>query len=261
MDTEHIRFSQRITFGYGLIRRKEQDAEIIFENMKTRVRKIIVNENGRILDFPGLAHPELVSQYVKVYLGEQIRYRSEIELLDGQYALIWQIQPDGRYWEDDDGFGGTSDDEIDLYARLDETGNFIEPFRFYSIGSNKLYGTYVEEKLLKTMAMKDDPLQCLQAQVPIMLDELKERIKIPTKGIVEYNIPGTVYQARLTLDCSGKEWFVRANMLKTKSDTGFMGWLKYLPLDEQRRYLTTDQAREDATQTLTSLFYTIKREE
>lgn len=51
--------------------------------------------------------------------------------------MVWEIQPDGRYWEDDDGFGGESDLEILLYTYLDDKGNFTGSFRTYSIGGEE----------------------------------------------------------------------------------------------------------------------------
>ena len=45
--------------------------------------------------------------------------------------MIWTIQLDGRFWEDEEGFGGTSDNEIRLSAILDKNGRFITPFRLY----------------------------------------------------------------------------------------------------------------------------------
>ena len=148
MSIDDIRFSQMQTFGNHLYRREGEIAEIIFENTRTGIRKTIVDDSGRIMDFPGIAHPNLVSLYYRGYLDRQIRYYSHISLLDGQYALIWRIQPDGRYWEDDDGFGGTSEDEIDLYAHIEEDGNFVEPFRIFSVGSSLFYGTEEEKKQL-----------------------------------------------------------------------------------------------------------------
>ena len=39
-----------------------------------------------------------------------------------------EIQPDGRYWMDEDGFGMEDDEEIWLCADIDEEGRFITPF-------------------------------------------------------------------------------------------------------------------------------------
>ena len=259
MSVDDIRFSQMQTFGNHLYRREGEIAEIIFKNTRTGIRKTIVDDSGRIMDFPGIAHPNLVSLYYRGYLGRQIRYYSHISLLDGQYALIWQIQPDGRYWEDDDGFGGTSDDEIDLYAHIEEDGNFVEPFHIFSVGSTQFYGTDEEEKTAYTHAMRNDPLSCLRAHIPEILNEMKGKIMIPETGSSCYNIPGTIYQAELSLKYEMGKWFVQASMRKMKSDTSFVGFLKFLPLDEQREYLSTEKAQEDAVNELTQLFYMIRR--
>ena len=37
-------------------------------------------------------------------------------------------QPDGRYFEDDDGFGAEKCEEIILYAYLNEKGRVVTPF-------------------------------------------------------------------------------------------------------------------------------------
>lgn len=58
-----------------------------------------------------------------------------MELLDR--VLLWQVQPDGYYWADEDGYGMTPDEEVTLYADIDETGHFTGPFRLYRIGRQK----------------------------------------------------------------------------------------------------------------------------
>ncbi len=256
---EDIRFSQSQTFGDHLYRKEGQIAEIVFENTKTRIRKVIVDNSGLIVGYPDVAHPDLISLYYKGNLDGRIRYSSHITLLDGLYALIWQIQPDGRYWEDEDGFGGTTDDEIKLYAHLDAAGNFIEPFRIFSIGSSRLYGTDEEESIARTLALKDEPLSSLKQHIPEMLDVMRAKIKIPEVGSSCYCIPGTIYQAELSLNTELGKWFVRVSMSKIKSDTTLNGWLKFYPLDEQKEYLKTKQAEEDAEKELTQLFYAIQR--
>ena len=70
-------------------------------------------------------------------LRPQICFRTDFERRSGRIIMLWQIQPDGRYWEDDGGFGGSSDEEVTLYAFLDEKGNFDGPFRIYSVGIRK----------------------------------------------------------------------------------------------------------------------------
>lgn len=41
--------------------------------------------------------------------------------------------------EEDDGFGAEPDEEVTLYAFLDENGNFDDPFRIYRVGTRKYY--------------------------------------------------------------------------------------------------------------------------
>lgn len=261
MSIDDIKFSQMQTFGDHLYRSKGEVAEIIFTNERTGLRKTIVDNSGWIMDFSGVAHQELISRYYEGRLREQITFSSYITLLDGQYALIWQIQPDGRYWEDEDGFGGTSDDEINLYARIDEAGSFIEPFRLFSIGGRRFYGTDAEEKAAKTLATKEDPLTCLQREIPGMLDEIKKRIMIPETVGIRYSIPGTIYQMGLALNQESGKWFVRASMQKVQSSRALVGFLGFLPLEEMRAYLQTEKAKDDAVKEVTHLFDSIQRKD
>lgn len=261
MSCGDIRSSQSYTFGNHLYKRAGETVKVVFENVRLGIQRTIVNNSGKICGFPGLAYPEVVSRYSTGYLSKCVRFRSEFTLLDNSYAMIWQIQPDGRYWEDDDGFGGTSDDEIDLYARLDDTGKFIEPFRLYSIGSSKLYGTDVEEEIARTLNMEEDPLSSLRGRVPAMLEQIGRYIEREEKGTAFYNIPGTVYQARLSLRKEGSKWFVRVEMAKRLSDSTLIDYLRFAPLEEQQKYLKTEQAKEDAERKLVDLLDSIKQKE
>jgi hypothetical protein len=48
---------------------------------------------------------------------------------DGKAEVEWVLQPDGRYFEDEDGFGAENCEEITLYSYLDTNGVFTEPFK------------------------------------------------------------------------------------------------------------------------------------
>lgn len=41
----------------------------------------------------------------------------------------WQLNPDGRYYMDDDGFGMTDDEEIEIYGFIDTKGNVLVKFK------------------------------------------------------------------------------------------------------------------------------------
>ena len=50
---------------------------------------------------------------------------------DGVAEVEWQINPDGKYWMDDDGFGMTNDREIALFGAIDRTGRVVRKFTYH----------------------------------------------------------------------------------------------------------------------------------
>ena len=48
---------------------------------------------------------------------------------NGVARIRWQINPDGRYWMDDDGFGMTSDIEVEIYGYIKKEGKVVGKFR------------------------------------------------------------------------------------------------------------------------------------
>ena len=48
---------------------------------------------------------------------------------NGVAQVDWQLNPDGRYYMDDDGFGMTNDVEIEIYGFIDKEGNVLVKFR------------------------------------------------------------------------------------------------------------------------------------
>lgn len=134
--------SQWTTFGNHLYRREGEVAAVEFVNEEYGIRKWIVDNNGYIQNYPGIENPEewMYAWESKRALDHQIRFRTDFERMgDNTILMVWEIQPDGCYWEDEDGFGSESDMEILLYTYLDEKGNFTAPFRTYSIGIKKFY--------------------------------------------------------------------------------------------------------------------------
>ena len=129
---EHPPLTQWVTFGRG--------EPVYFIDESRGIQKPIVDLDGNICNFPGFAQEDIwVSQVDPCYLKPLIRFRTSFGLRDGRLIMYWEIQPDGRYWEDEDGFGGTSDAEVTLYTFLDENGDFTGPFRVYSIGAHDYY--------------------------------------------------------------------------------------------------------------------------
>lgn len=50
----------------------------------------------------------------------------------GVAQVSWQLNPDGMYYMDDDGFGMTDDDEVTVYGYIDKSGRVVERFRMVS---------------------------------------------------------------------------------------------------------------------------------
>lgn len=125
--------SQDVTFGQHLYRQPGEVAEVVFTHRKEGIRRVLVDDNGMIQDFPGFGDAEQIKRHMAS--GElptpQIRFHTSFEKVDGdRFLMLWEVQPDGRYWEV--GFGGVSDLEVCLYTYIDSHGRFTAPFRLSS---------------------------------------------------------------------------------------------------------------------------------
>lgn len=135
----------RYTYGNHLYRSRGEDASVYFVDEARGIRKMIVDFNGWIQDFPGIIKEDFwVKQNDSGSLMHQIRFRTDFEKRGDKFIMLWQVQPDGRYWEDEDGFGMTPEEEIVLYTHIDMDGNFTGPFKIYRIGWREYYSE--EEK-------------------------------------------------------------------------------------------------------------------
>lgn len=116
-------------YSYGFTHPDE--SEIIFTNPARKIRRTIVDKYGNILGFPGVENEDAVvamldSGSVQPVIRFQCRFS---RCPNGHLLVAWEIQPDGRYWMDEDGYGMTPEEEIYLYTTLDEYGRFTGPFR------------------------------------------------------------------------------------------------------------------------------------
>lgn len=132
-------YLSRDYFGAGHSESLMRTDPVIFINKTAGIEKCIVDEDGNILDFPGIEPcPELSSEINLDALKPQVRYEASFKKCkDGGYAMIWTVRPDGRYWMDSWGFGAEDYEWVELYTVIDENGCFTAPFRLYSIGYRK----------------------------------------------------------------------------------------------------------------------------
>jgi len=49
---------------------------------------------------------------------------------NGEAIVTWQLNPDGRYYEDEDGFGMTNDVEIEIRGKINKQCQIIEKFHY-----------------------------------------------------------------------------------------------------------------------------------
>jgi len=132
--------SQWVTFGQN---RDGEVADVVLNKPEENLHRVIVNHSGRFENFPGIIQGDWTNciEGKFNFNAGQIDFRTSFEVREGGgWRCLWEIQPDGRYWADSDGFGMEDDSEIILFADLDENGNFITPFRIY-----KIDGTHVND--------------------------------------------------------------------------------------------------------------------
>ncbi len=89
----------------------------------------IIDSNGKICNFPGFVEGAWKRE-LEYPLDNKVRFAFWLYgFKDGTATVSWTLQPDGRYFEDEDGFGAEKFCEITLYSSIDENGNFICPFK------------------------------------------------------------------------------------------------------------------------------------
>ena len=90
--------------------------------------KKITNKDGYFLDFPGVVDGAWKEKLIGSY-EPYIDYVSNVsEFMNGFALFSWMVQPDGRYYEDETGFGADYEDEVMLYAYMNKNGEFVTPF-------------------------------------------------------------------------------------------------------------------------------------
>ena len=248
MSAKDITFNHYVTWGDNCYGTPNYDRHpVVFDNRRLGVAKTIVDASGNIRDFPGIAHPEVVSQYTRRHELGRIHFRSTVKNLHGSWALVWQVEPEGRYWEDDDGFGATSAVEVNLYARLDELGRFVEPFRIFEIGGHDVYGTRDEEELAASMAQGADVRGGLRDEVRTMLRELAARFAAGEASRVSRLVPGSVMDAALELRANADDtWEVWAILGKRHASLWHHGVSGHMSAREMEHYLGTEEAAQMA---------------
>lgn len=132
--------TETVVFGMHIYRRPGDDSSVYFVDEARGIRKMLVDTYGNIQNFPGIVREDFWLKEVEPSaLEPQIHFRTSFEKREGGWMMLWEIQPDGRYWADEDGFGWGKDPEVRLYTFVDQNGDFTGPFRIYSCGRETYY--------------------------------------------------------------------------------------------------------------------------
>lgn len=103
------------------------DVELRKHGDRSFCTKIVSKQ--QFVDFPGLAHGKWEEDIALEDVIKENRFASFIyPFADDKAVFSWIVQPDGRYWEDEDGYGMEPDNEVILYALFNKEGHFITPF-------------------------------------------------------------------------------------------------------------------------------------
>lgn len=103
----------------------------------------ITDKNGSFLKFPGVKKGSWEKEIDGKFCSAVLFTFSVSKFVDGVSYVIWLVQPDGRYFEDEDGFGGEKCSEIRLYSMMNTKGEFICPFTDeYLNGCGNCYTLY-----------------------------------------------------------------------------------------------------------------------
>lgn len=124
--------------GYYLVFKEVNNGEGGYCRTDMYLRKIgddafrhcIIDERGIIRNFPGFKDGEW-KKLLEYPLDNKVRFDFGVSIFKNGKALIsWTLQPDGRYFEDEDGYGAENYEEVTLYSYLNEDGMFTEPFYY-----------------------------------------------------------------------------------------------------------------------------------
>lgn len=66
------------------------------------------------------------------------------KFINGVAEVRWQLKPDGRYFMDEDGYGMSDDEEVDIYGFIDRKGKVVIKFRYIGDDYNLLKAMRVD---------------------------------------------------------------------------------------------------------------------
>lgn len=109
-----------------LVDEKNKSA-VKFMNFSTVLQTVTVNDidwdSLQGLPEKAILRAQTLNALFPTFIG---KYNKGVALVD------WQLNPDGRYYMDEDGFGMTDDEEISIYGYIDREGKPLVKFKAIS---------------------------------------------------------------------------------------------------------------------------------
>lgn len=118
--------------GEGMAVLKEKGCSYTLVNKETGKLRQLVNERGCLLVGDNEVDFEAMHKGCPHYHGGKSvdywfgRYN---DFKNGVCAICWTVYPDGRYFEDEDGFGGEDNPEERAYCVINRDLEIIVPFQ------------------------------------------------------------------------------------------------------------------------------------
>lgn len=109
---------------------------LLNHNLKTAYEWMWPNQQLAIVEAEHIdweSMKNLPEDAVSTLQAYSFNYPSFLRNFRNGVALVqWQLIPDGRYWMDDDGFGMTDDEELNIYGFIDREANIVSNFHYYT---------------------------------------------------------------------------------------------------------------------------------
>lgn len=124
-------------WGCGMVRYRSRgwnNKGLILAHPATRRAWLLVEPDGVLGDMFGddafdMEEMERIGE-VGTLSKRMVHYRFEAErFVGGRAKVTWMLHPDGSYYADEDGFGRTDDEEVNISAYIDTECRVVEKFR------------------------------------------------------------------------------------------------------------------------------------
>lgn len=161
--------------GEDMMQAREKGTDrIILVNNKTKEAWELISSNGKFsfwdasaveiasaFDLPYKSHRNAVELRAPYYFGiNEFKY--------GVASVSWTLQPDGRFYADENGFGMEKDEEINYYAFINAQADILVPFQPMD---DSLIERYRKQAIAISRNREEIPYICLSPEMTVPVSE------------------------------------------------------------------------------------------